>query len=425
MRKAAGPAVFLMKAQDVLKNFDPELYDYFQADEKYQHSVLSFVPDENTTSPLCAAIMGSVLVNSVVKYPYSRVDALENLAVRRICELFGSEYANIRSLTIGAASRVVLQAITRRGDVVMSLDLRKKEHCNTENLVFRFVNFGIDPNTQNLDLDDLEHRAFKHKPQLIVLSPINFPLKVDYERIYKIAKAVGALVWCDISQTVSLIAGGALNSPVPYSDVVTFTSNGSMQGPLSSVILCKRELGGAIDREVSMAGGRKAMQISNLAALAARIFEMQQPIYRSYVQSVKDNARALADGLRKGGMKIICGGTDTHLVMIDTKNCAVSARGAQELLSDCGLMVRICNMLTADPLVRYEAVRFSTFPATTRGITSQQLGVLGEMIGRFLLNPDDSNSLKLHKMVAELTAGLPDFSSKWLERTLAANLAAN
>lgn len=167
------------------------------------------------------------------------------------------------------------------------------------------------------------------------------------------------------------------------------------------------------------------MQISNLAALAARIFEMQQPIYRSYVQSVKDNARALADGLRKGGMKIICGGTDTHLVMIDTKNCAVSARGAQELLSDCGLMVRICNMLTADPLVRYEAVRFSTFPATTRGITSQQLGVLGEMIGRFLLNPDDSNSLKLHKMVAELTAGLPDFSSKWLERTLAANLAAN
>ncbi|MBQ9273851.1 MAG: hypothetical protein IJ228_03485 [Succinivibrio sp.] len=409
-----------MNPTSLLRGFDDELQTYFEKEIERQNSSLSFIPDENSTSPLCAAIMGSVLINALTSPSLNRAEHLESITQRRLCELFGAEHANIKTLNIEAASRVVFHALTQRGDVVMSLDMRKREHCNSPDLSFRFVNFGVDPITQTLDLDALERQAVQCKPNLIILSPVNYPLNIDYERIFKIARNVGALVWCDMSQTAGLVAGGAaITSPVPYADVVTFRAHGAMQGPQSCVILCRKEYAAALDREMYVSG-HKGLLTAQLAALSARVREMQDQTYRDYIKQVVDNARALAEGLKRGGLNLICGGTDSHLVMIQTGG--ISARGAQELLSDSGIQVRICDMLTSNPLVKYEAVRFSSLPATTRGVSTAQMGDLGESIARYLKNPDDANARGLQELVALITGGLPVFSQRWINKALLDNL---
>lgn len=402
-----------MISLSLLQKLDPELFAFFEKEMEHQHSSLSFIPDENSTTPLCATIMGNVLVNSVGKVSYSRAEGLEALTADRICRLFGAEHANIRTLNIEAASRVVFQALTKRGDVVLSLDLRKKEHCNSENLVFRFVNFGIDPQKQELNYDDIEKTAREAKPHLIILSPVNYPQDIDYARLANIAKEVEALLWCDISQNAGLIAAGRLASPVPYADVVTFTVHGAMQGPQCSVILSKDELGGAIDRAVTTSG-HIGLLTAQLSALSARIHEMGSELYKKYSDAVIENAKALERGLKAGGMSIIGPGTQSHFVMIDMRNTAVSARGAQELLADCNVGVRYATVCTSDPTVKFDSVRFSVLSATTRGLKPKDLENVGKVIGGYLRAPDDEHAKALTGAVATLTATLPFFAGRWL-----------
>ena len=411
-----------MNPLNVIRGFDPDLYAYFEKELEYQRLSLSFIPDENSTSPLCAAIMGSVLVNTIRHFSYNRVEGLEPLAAKRICELFKADHANVRPITIEAASRVVFQSLTRRGDVVMSLDLRKKEHCNSENLAYRFVNFGVDPQSGKLDMDAVEKQALECKPQLIIVSPINYPLSLDYERFADIAHKCGAILWCDISQTAGLIAGGVLPSPLPYADVVTFSAHGAMQGPHSSVILCSNKYASSIDR-MAITAGHNGLQSAELAALAARMSEMKDPVYSRYVHTVVDNAKALAEGLAAGGAKVLFGGTDSHLVIIDTKGCAVSARGAQELLMEAGVNVRICTMLTSDPNIKYDAVRFSTLPSTTRGANANQMREMGKIIAQFLQRPDEAHIKELKEKVSLITVGLPAFYDQWLSDIVRENLS--
>lgn len=402
-----------MVSLQALERIDPELYSYFEKEMEYQHSSLSFIPDENATTPLCAAIMGNVLVNSAGRISYGRAEDLEKLTQKRICDLFGATCANIRTLNIEAASRVVFQALTKRGDVVLSLDLRKKEHCNSENLVFRFVNYGIDPKTNQLDYDDIENKVKTNKPHLIILSPVNYPFDIDYQRLSEIARASGALLWVDISQTSGLIAAGVLKSPVPYSDIVTFTMQGAMQGPQCAVILSKSEFGGAIERAVNTSGHR-GLLTAQLAALSARVHEMATQTYREYCKCVLENAIALENGLAAGGMKLIGPKTQSHFVMVDMKDTALSARGAQEMLADCGVLVRHAQVMTSDPNVRYDSVRFSVLSATTRGVKAADLEKIGKVVGRYLISPDEERTRELSTTVASITATLPFFSKRWL-----------
>ena len=411
-----------MNPLNVIRGFDPDLYAYFEKELEHQRLSLSFIPDENSTSPLCAAIMGSVLVNTSKHTGYALDAGLETLTAKRICELFKADHANLRTISIEAASRCVFQSLTKRGDVVMSLDLRKKEHCNSENLAFRFVNFSIDPKTQRLDMSAVEEQAKACRPQMIVLSPINYPLEIDYAHFARIAKECGALLWCDISQTAGLIAGGALPSPVPHADVVTFSMHGALQGPQASVILCKSDIANSIDRTVYM-GGHSGLQTAQLAALEARIREMQEPVYTEYAKAVVANAKALGEGLKAGGLNIMCQGTDSHLILVDSKDCALSsARGAQEMLAEAGVNVRICSIETADPEVKFDAIRFSSLPATTRGASASQLKEIGGYIAQFLRTPNADNLKHLRDMIARITVGLPTFFEYWLSDVVRDNL---
>ncbi len=412
-----------MNPLNVIRGFDPELYAYFEKELERQRLSLSFIPDENSTSPLCAAIMGSVLVNTCKGSGYTLDSGLENLTAKSICELFGADHANIRPVSIATASRCVFQSLTRRGDVVMSLDLRKKEHCNAENLAFRFVNFSIDPKTQQLDMQRIADQAMACRPQMIILSPINYPLAIDYAGFARIASACGALLWCDISQIAGLIAGGALPSPAPYADVITFSCHGAMQGPQASVILCRNSIANAIDRTVYMSG-HTGLQTAKLAALEARIQEMKDPVYSSYARSVVQNAQALGEGMKAGGLNLICSGTESHLVLVDSRECPAlsSARGAQELLAEAGINVRICSIETADPQVKFDAIRFSALPATTRGASAAQMKETGKQIADFLRNPSSQNLQKLRDYIISLTVGLPSFSLNWLSEVVRENL---
>ena len=403
-----------MNSIELVKNFDKDLYAYFVKEIERQHASISFIPDENSTSPICAAIMGSVLVNSASALTLGRTDNLEQLTVSRLCELFDSPFATVKTITIEAASRVVFKALTQRGDVVMSLDLRKKEHCNSENLAYRFVNFGIEPDTQELNMDEIESLAKKNKPKMIIFSPVNYSLHVDFERLSKIAKENGALLWCDLSQTAGLTVAGVLDNPMKYADVVTFSTHGAMQGPQAAVILCRQELSGLIKRSENLAG-HNGLLSPQLSALAARLHEMTTEGFKNYCKAVVSNAQALAEGLVEGGMKIISSKTESHLVMIDAKNCAISARGAQELLADLGIHVRISQVLTNNPNIKFDAVRFSSLPATTRGIEQEQMKELGKAIGIYLSKPDDENARKVNKIVVSLTSTLPNLDQKYMD----------
>lgn len=410
-----------MNPLNIIRGFDHELYDYFEKELEHQHYSLSFIPDENPISPLCSAMMGNVLVNSYHNTAFSVNTDLAKITKNRICKLFKGENANVSTITIETASRVVFQAVTQRGDVVMSLDLRKKEHCNSESFVYQFVNFGIDPNTQELDYDAIEKSVLFNKPRLIILSPINLPRTIDYERVSKMAKEVGAILWCDISQVAGLIMSGVLPSPLPHADIVTFTTHGALQGPSCSIIISNNRLASAIDR-ACISSGHSGLNSSELAALTARLEEMATPEYTSYCKAVVDNAKALAKGLQDGGCKLVCNGTESHLVIIDSRHCAIAARGALESLADCGVNVRICQVLTSDPNTKFDAVRLSTLPATTRGVSSEEMEKIGFAIGKFLVNPDPKNEEHLRSLVRETTLIMPIFNVQWLCDTVKANL---
>lgn len=410
-----------MNLLNIIRGFDGELYDYFEKELERQFYSLSFIPDENSISPLCSATMGNVLINAQKNSAFAQQKTLEQLAAERICNLFDGEYANVKSITIEAASRVVFQALVERGDVVMSLDLRKKEHCNSESLAYRFVNFGIDPQTQHLDLDAIAKQAREMQPRLLIVSPINYPQTIDYERLADIAHEVGAVLWCDISQVAGLVTAGVIQSPLPHADIVTFTMQGALQGPRCSVIICKNKYSIAIER-ASLSYGHSTLGSSELATLCVRIREMQTDEYQQYCQAVIENATALAAGLKEGGMSLIGGGTESHFVVIDAKSCALSARGGLESLADCGISVRNCQVLTGNPEIKFDAVRFSTLPVTTRGMRADQLHKLGLFIGKYLANPSTENEHALQQLVRDMTVVLPLFNGKWLCDVVKQNL---
>ncbi|HAR80322.1 MAG TPA: hypothetical protein DCR21_05765 [Succinivibrionaceae bacterium] len=402
-----------MNPLGILKEIDKPLFDFFESSLEQQRYSLSFIPDESATSPLCAEVMGSMLVNSVSKLTNPNQPGVATLARNRLCEVFNAENAHVKVITIEAASRVVFSALTKRGDVVMTLDMRKKEHCNSENLAFRFVNFGAEPSSGVLDYDKIREQALSCKPHLIIVSPINYPLSIDYKKFADIAKEVNAYLWCDISQTCGLVAGGAINSPLPYADVVTFQTHGAMQGPQAAVILSKTSINNAIVRSINLYGHKGLTKVS-LAALATRLNEMKDQSYKNYCKRVLENAKALSEGLKQGGLKIVFGGTDTHLVVVDTKSAALAARGAQEVLEDCGISVRCCDMLTDDPNVKYEAIRLSSLPSTVRGITPSQMRYIGQGIAEFLLVPDEEHAKELKAKVTSITSTMPTYSPQWM-----------
>ena len=397
-----------------MEEFDPILYGLYAEERQRQHYSLSLLPTANGVSPFVAYLKGGILGNSYLDHTAAEhCGELEHLAASRAREIFGSEHAIVRVGNIGAASRVVFHCLAKNGDRILSFNLRKSEHCAGENLSFDFVNYSIEPDSQIIDLDHVEKIARECRPKIIIFSPVNYPRKVDYERLAHIARSVGAYFWADIGQNVGLTAAKGIPSPVPFADVVTFSANDSLRGPQTAVILTTKKLAQAMDDTV-INTGHVALKNNVLAALAMALKEATDEKFFSYAKQVLQNAKALQKGIVEGGLKVMCGGTDTHLVLMHLSDI-LDARVPTAVLSRAGIEVKADEIVTFDEDCRFNALRLSALNPTTRSFKEEDMETVGNIIAELFLSPLDTKDIEnAHRRVRELVGDKPLFADEWI-----------
>lgn len=405
-----------MERERIIRNieaFDPELFDMYQAELKKQRYCLSFLPNENYSSPLCSYLRGSLLSNTYLDYHnVSKCSRLENLAIQRAVHIFGSENAIVRLNNISAASRVVFLNFARAGDTIMSFNLRKKEHCFGPNLQFNFVNYSIDHVTQKLDMAEIEKTAMECRPKIFIFSPVNYPLQVDYRALREIAHKAGAIFWADIGHYVGLVAAKEMNSPVPFADVVTFSTQDSLRGPQSAVILANEQRINELNKTI-IETGHACIQENVLASLSIALREAATVEFVDYCKQVTMNAKALKDGLVSGNIRIFFGDTESHLVMPDIggieENTVISH------MLQAGFTVKYDLIPTRDDNIKLKSLRLSSLIPTTRGLKENEMYNVGKLMAE-ILQPDitPQGIYDIREQVAQIVFTKPLFSEEWL-----------
>ena len=396
-----------------LKKFDSELCEVLKFSLDRQISTLSLIPTDNAASPLSQYLKGSALGNDFIGHNalehYSRI---EKLAVKRACELFKAEHAILRTGNPVAASRVVLMALAKSGDKILSFNLRKSEHCTGEQMKYNFIKFAVEPHDLKIDFKKVRYLALKHKPTLIIFSPVNYPLNIDYKNLKKISEEVGAKLWIDLGQNAGLVAAKKIPSPVPFADIVTFAGSDGLHGPQSGIILCKKNIAEVLEKTV-IATGHASLKKNVMAALAITFREVTCEEFKDYSQAVLDNARALEKGLKKSGAETFCSPTENHLVLV--KLTGAEDGSTVDKLEQVGLLVKQENLLTSDDKIFYPILRLSSLDPTTRALTEDDMYQVGMTLGEFLKSrQDDAAIKKVKKFVEKIVEHLPLFSEDWL-----------
>lgn len=407
---------------DFLKGQDPEIFEALGAELKRQRNNIELIASENFVSPAVLAAMGSVLTNKYAEgYPGRRyyggcehVDVVEDLARERVKALFGAEHANVQPHSGAQANMAVYFTFLEPGDTVLGMDLSHGGHLthgspvNFSGSLYRFVAYGVDPETHRIDYDDVLQKAKEHRPKLIVAGASAYPRFIDFARLREIADEVGAKLMVDMAHIAGLVATGHHPSPVPYADVVTSTTHKTLRGPRGGLILCKEEYAKQIDKAVfpGMQGG-PLMHI--IAAKAVAFKEAQSPEFKAYSRAVIDNAKHLAEGLIKRGFNLISGGTDNHLLLVDVRNLDLTGKEAEHLLDQVGIT---CNKNTIpyDPESPFvtSGIRLGTPAVTTRGFDTEAMEEVAEIIALTLKHPqDESKQQEAQERVARLTERFP------------------
>ncbi len=406
-----------MKREEVvshLKTFDPEIYNLLEEERERQRYTLSLMPNMNAMSPFAKYLEGSILTNSI----FDRRDDtptgglhLAGIVRQRAMDLFRCDHAIVRLGNIVAASRVVFQALLEPGDTVLSFNLRKKDHV--AGLSYKFENYGIEPGTQQIDWGAVRAQAERVKPRLIIFSPVSYPRTIDYQILFEIAQSVDAYFWVDISQCVGLVASKLIPSPVPLADVVTFSTRDSLRGPDGAVLLTKQDLAARMDTAV-INTGHEALHMNHLAALGVVLREAGSESYRTYAEQVVRNAQVLARTLADHGASVLCGGTDTHLVLASTA-AGIDMREAVKAIGRMGIRVKPDSVPTMTSGLYLHALRLSTSSLTTRGMAEQDIAYIGSLLARPLttiLSPEE-----IEKTRQEITAFVKDapiFDDEWV-----------
>ena len=406
-----------MKREEVvshLKTFDPEIYNLLEEERERQRYTLSLMPNMNAMSPFAKYLEGSVLTNSI----FDRRDDtptgglhLAGIVRQRAMDLFRCDHAIVRLGNIVAASRVVFQALLEPGDTVLSFNLRKKDHV--AGLSYKFENYGIEPGTQEIDWGAVRAQAERVKPRLIIFSPVSYPRTVDYRILYEIAQSVDAYLWVDISQCVGLVAAGLLPSPVALADVVTFSTSESLRGPDGAVILCKRDIAACMDAAI-VNTGHVALHMNHLAALGVVLREAASEKFRRYGEQVLKNAEVLARALADHGASVLCGGTDTHLVLASATG-SVNMDEASSVINRMGIRVRVEDIPTMNPGLFLHALRLSTSNPTTRSLKEEDMAYIGLLLAKPLtqiLSPEEIE--QSHQEIVALVKDSPISSEEWL-----------
>ncbi len=390
---------------DALRATDPEIADIIQRETARQNTTVQLIASENFTSPAVLGAQGSVLTNKYSEgYPAKRyyggnqvVDEAEVLARDRLCELFRAEHANVQPHSGANANMAAFLALLEPGDKVMGMRLDQGGHLthgspvNFSGRLYDFASYGVDRDSETLDYDELRAMAVAERPKLIIAGATAYPRSIDFAAFRAIADEVGALLLVDAAHIAGLVAGGAHPSPVPYADVVTLTTHKTLRGPRAGAILCREQYATAIDKAVfpGLQGG-PLMHV--VAAKAVAFREALRPEFREYAAAVVRNAAALADALTAEGFRIVSGGTDNHLMLVDLRPFGVTGKVAQEALDRAGITCNK-NAIPNDPEKPFvtSGLRLGTAAVTTAGMSEAEMREISALIAQVLRKVDDDH----------------------------------
>ncbi len=379
---------------DVLKNYDPEISNAISLELERQRNNIELIASENIVSEAVMAAMGTVLTNKYAEgYPGKRyyggcgcVDIAEEIAIKRAKELFGAEHANVQPHSGAQANLAVFFAFLKPGDTVLGMNLAHGGHLshgspvNISGSYFNIVSYGVDDETNTIDYDKLRETALECKPKLILAGASAYPRFIDFEKFAAIAKEVGAIFMVDMAHIAGLVAAGVHPSPVPYADVVTTTTHKTLRGPRGGLILCKEEYAKQIDKAV-FPGIQGGPLMHVIASKAVCLGEALKPEFKEYQKQVVKNAKRLADGLLKYGFKLVSGGTDNHLMLVDLRPFNITGKELNNRLEEVNITVNK-NAIPNDPEKPFvtSGIRIGTPAVTTRGFKEEDMDVIARLI---------------------------------------------
>ena len=410
---------------ELLSKQDPDIAGVVLSELKRQQQNLQLIASENFTSRAVLATLGSTLSNKYAEgYPGKRyyggceeVDKAEIIAIDRAKELFGADHANVQPHSGASANVAVYQAFTKPGDTVLAMSLPHGGHLTHGSKVnfsgkwFNVVSYGVREDNELIDYDQLRDLAIANKPKMICSGATAYPSLIDFEKVRQICDEVGAIMWVDAAHFIGLVAGKAIPSPVPYADVVSFTTHKVLRGPRGGMILTKGEHAAAIDKAVfpGMQGGPI---MSAVAGKAVALKECAQPAYQKYAKDVITNAKALAAELEAEGMRAVSGGTQTHLALIDIRSTGVNGKVADERCGLAGISLNK-NSIPYDPEAPSvtSGIRVGSPATTTQGMGVNEMKTIANLISRAVKNEDESKFAGIKAEVHALTAQFPIYEA--------------
>lgn len=400
---------------DLLKNLDvvdTEIQEAINKELSRQRDKLEMIASENIVSKAVMQAQGSVLTNKYAEgYPGKRyyggceyVDIVEQLAIDRAKKLFGAEYANVQPHSGAQANTAVYFALLQPGDTILGMNLTDGGHLthgspvNISGKYFKIIPYGVDKETERIDYDELERLAKEHQPKLIVGGASAYSRVIDFERMAQIAKSVGAYLMIDMAHIAGLVAAGLHPSPVPYADVVTTTTHKTLRGPRGGLILCRDAEFGKQFNKAIFPGIQGGPLMHVVAAKAVAFKEALSDEFKVYQQQVLDNAKALADELVKKGFRIVSGGTDNHLMLVDLRSKNITGKEAQFLLDEIGITANR-NTIPFEPLSPFvtSGIRLGTPALTTRGLKEEDIREVADIIADVIENREDSAVIEAAK----------------------------
>jgi glycine hydroxymethyltransferase len=405
-----------------LSQCDPEIYNAIECEKKRQKEIVNLIASENYTSRAVLEAQGSFLTYKYAEgYPGRRyyggcenMDTIENLAIKRAKELYHADHANVQPHSGSQANMAAYFALMEYGDTIMAMDLAHGGHLTHGSPIsfsgrtFKFVHYHVNQETERIDFPEIEKLAKEYKPKVILAGYTAYPRIIDFERFRRIANFVGAKLMVDMAHIAGLVAAGLHPTPVPYADVVTTTTHKTLRGTSGGLILCKQEYARAIDSAVFPEAQGKA-HMHAVAAKAVALYEAMQPSFVEYQKKILENARALATELQKQGLRLVSGGTDNHLMLVDLTKTGITGKQAEKTLDEAGI---VCNKNeipfdTRPPAVT-SGIRLGTPAATTRGFGTEEMKQIAALIVKVIKNIENKKVIEeVRQEVAQICRRFP------------------
>ncbi len=415
------------RMQRPLNAVDPEIAELLRDEAQRQATGLELIPSENLVSEAVLEAMGSIFTNKYAEgYPGKRyyggceyADKVEQLAIDRAKELFNAEHANVQAHSGTSANVAVYMSTLQPGDTVLGMALAHGGHLthghplNFSGRMYKFVEYHVRQEDQRIDYDEIEKLAHEHKPKMIVAGASAYSRIIDFERIGKIAKAIDALFFVDMAHIAGLVAAGVHPSPLPHADIVSTTTHKTLRGPRGGMVLCKQSFAKEIDK-LTFPGTQGGPLVHTIAAKAVCFKEAMEPSFKEYQTQVAANAKALANAISREGFRIVAGGTDNHVFLVEVHSRGITGSDAEKALDRAGITVNK-NSIPFDPLppMKGGGIRLGSPSVTTRGMKEREMESIAKWVADILLHVGDTSvEQRVREEVADLAARFPIYQSR-------------